>query len=108
MRIAGPSTEFLKFMKDGDSISGLAVTASMWQSMNEWFKMANLTPIFAINDAETVNGAWNPKPFYPLMDLSDKLDIACLWQLGFGKETGKCILRLHNLSQLRRETFNQL
>lgn len=62
----------------------MTITTSMWQSMNDWFKMANLTLVFAINDNEKVNGAWNPKSFYPLLDLSDKLDIICLWQLGFG------------------------
>lgn len=85
VRIAGPSTEFLKYSKDSDTTdTGLTVTASMWQSMNEWFKMANLTPVFAFNDNEKVNGAWNPKPFYQMLDLSDKLNILCLWQLGFG------------------------
>lgn len=87
LRIAGPSTEFLSYSNDSESNNidtGITVTASMWQSLNEWFKMANLTPVFAINDNEKVNGAWNPKPFYPLLDLSDKLNIICLWQLGFG------------------------
>lgn len=85
VRVAGPSTEFIRYSKDLDnSNAGMTVTASAWQSMNEWFKMANLTPVFAINDNEKVNGAWNPKPFYPMLDISDKLNISCLWQLGFG------------------------
>lgn len=89
VRIAGPSTEFLAFSKENDAGAGLTVTASMWQSMNDWFTMANLTPIFAINDNAKINGAWNPKPFYPLLDLSDKLGLQCLWQLGFGRKDTK-------------------
>lgn len=85
MRIAGTSTEFLNYAKEADNIDkGLTITDSTWQSLNDWFKMANLTPVFAINDNHKINGAWNPKLFYPLLELSDKLNILCFWQLGFG------------------------
>ncbi|KAJ8930097.1 hypothetical protein NQ314_017142 [Rhamnusium bicolor] len=93
IRIAGPSTKFVKYVdnedKFGDHLSedgnNVVVTPSMWFGINEWLSLANLTPVFGINDVETTRGVWNPKSTLPLLEISDKLNVTCYWQLGFGK-----------------------
>ncbi|KAJ8984002.1 hypothetical protein NQ317_006855 [Molorchus minor] len=94
IRIAGPSTKFVHYVdsegKSADSLSedgsSVVVTPSMWFGINEWLRLANLTPVFGINDAETASGGvWNPKSTLPLLEISDKLNVRCYWQLGFGK-----------------------
>ncbi|KAJ8936769.1 hypothetical protein NQ318_017964, partial [Aromia moschata] len=93
IRIAGPSTKFVRYVDNEDryddrlSTNGnnVIVTPSMWFGINEWLSLANLTPVFGINDAETARGVWNPKSTLPLLEISDKLNVSCYWQLGFGK-----------------------
>ncbi|CAG9862577.1 unnamed protein product [Phyllotreta striolata] len=83
IRIAGPSTRFVKYVdQDDKSLNFLSdggdamkITPSVWFGVNEWFKLAKLTPIFAINDAETARGlVWNPKATLPLFELAEKLN----------------------------------
>nr|XP_023024228.1 uncharacterized protein LOC111512356 [Leptinotarsa decemlineata] len=91
IRIAGPSTSFVNYVdkddrfanylsEDGNSV---IVTPSMWFGINEWFKLANLMPVYGINDIDTEAGNWNPKSVLPLLEISDKLNVSCYWQLGF-------------------------
>lgn len=67
--------------------ANVVVTPPMWFGINEWLTLANLTPVFGINDLETTKGLWNPKSTMPLLELSDKLNVTCYWQLGYGKLT---------------------
>ncbi|XP_044754620.1 uncharacterized protein LOC123313703 [Coccinella septempunctata] len=89
VRIAGPSTEFVKYIdtdeksKETDDSDSVTVTPSVWFAINEWFNMANLTPVFGINDADTSMGVWNPKSILPLLEISDKFNLTCMWQLGY-------------------------
>ncbi|XP_018564316.1 putative protein tag-278 [Anoplophora glabripennis] len=91
VRIAGPSTELVKCVENEDnSVNSLSsdgnnvvLTPSMWFGINEWLKLANLTPVFGINDVETTGGAGNPKSTLPLLEISDKLNVSCYWMLGF-------------------------
>ncbi|CAH0554437.1 unnamed protein product [Brassicogethes aeneus] len=92
IRLAGPSTEFVKYIdneydydgaKDGNNATNVIVTPSMWFGVNEWLSLANLTPVFGINDLETDGGKWDPKSTVQLLELSDKLNVSCFWQLGF-------------------------
>lgn len=91
VRIAGPSTEFVRYSdtdeqsKETEDPNSVTVTPSVWFAVNEWFNMANLTPVFGINDADTTMGVWNPKSILPLLEISDKFNLTCLWQLGFGR-----------------------
>ncbi|XP_056641700.1 uncharacterized protein LOC130448364 [Diorhabda sublineata] len=91
IRIAGPTTQFMKYVDveesshkiladDGGSVR---ISPSMWFGVNEWFKLAKLTPIFAINDDQTDKGVWNPKSTLPLFEISDQLNVSCYWQLGY-------------------------
>lgn len=89
IRLAGASTEFVKYQDEEqffvpDSTS-VALTPSVWFGINEWLRLTQLIPIFGINDIETVKDVWNPKSILPLLEISDKLNVNCLWQLGFGK-----------------------
>lgn len=100
IRIAGQSTQFVKYVDDDDDDAtnlsphpkdhekqqptSVAVSPSMWFGINEWLTAANLTPVFGINDIETTKGVWNPKSTLPLLEMSDKLNVTCLWQLGYG------------------------
>lgn len=94
IRLGGPSTKFIQFtedeskitdLKQGNSATSLYITPSMWAGSNSWLSSSNLTLVFALNDHDRVNGGWNPKSMFPLFDLSDKLNIACYFQLGYGK-----------------------
>lgn len=88
IRIAGPSTKYVKYVNNDDistdESDNIVVTSSMWFGINEWLILANLTPLFAINDGERTKGLWNPKSTLPLFEISDKLNLTCYWQLGFG------------------------
>lgn len=66
----------------------LKITPGLWATVNDWLIQANLTPVFAINDNDRVNGEWNPKSLLLLLDLTDKLNITCNFQLGYGKLGG--------------------
>ncbi|XP_045474417.1 uncharacterized protein LOC123680519 [Harmonia axyridis] len=89
VRIAGPSTEFVRYIdtdeksKESEDSDNVTVTPSVWFAVNEWFNMANLTPVFGINDADTTVGVWNPKSILPLLEISDKFNLTCMWQLGY-------------------------
>lgn len=91
VRIAGPSTEFVRYIdtdeksKESEDSDNVTVTPSVWFAVNEWFNMANLTPVFGINDADTTVGVWNPKSILPLLEISDKFNLTCMWQLGYGR-----------------------
>lgn len=91
IRLAGPSTPFVKYLDNEEEQFSSAhrdnvyITPSMWFGINEWLNLADLTPIFGLNDRETVKGVWNPEPTMPLLEMSDKFGVACYWQLGFGK-----------------------
>lgn len=92
IRLAGISTEFVRYIEESDEdnshavdTNSLAITPSMWFGVNEWLSLSQLMPIFGINDADTTRNVWNPKPMLPLFEISDKLNISCYWQLGFGK-----------------------
>lgn len=67
--------------KDGK----LLVTPALFTALNDWLADSNLHPIFAINDAEKINGSWDPTPWIPVLELADKLNLSCYWQLGYGK-----------------------
>lgn len=89
IRLAGPSTEFVKYVDEENfsliDSNSVIVTPSMWFGINEWLSLTQLMPIFGINDAETVKDVWNPKSVLSLFEISDKLNVTCFWQLGFGK-----------------------
>lgn len=89
IRLAGPSTEFVTYLDEENfsliDTTSVTVTPSMWFGINEWLSLTQLMPIFGINDAETVKNVWNPKSVLPLFEISDKLNVTCFWQLGFGK-----------------------
>lgn len=63
----------------------LTITPSMWFAINEWLTLSQLMPIFVLNDVDTMRDVWNPKPVLPLLEISDKLNVTCFWQLGFGE-----------------------
>ncbi|CAH1170402.1 unnamed protein product [Phaedon cochleariae] len=91
IRIAGPSTPFVKYFDKDDRLptylsedgNNVVISPSMWFGINEWLKLANLVPIFGLNDADTARGVWNPKATLPLLEISDKLNVSCYWQLGY-------------------------
>ncbi|CAG9835625.1 unnamed protein product [Diabrotica balteata] len=91
IRIAGPTTQFIKYVDQDDASHNLLtedgnnvrITPSIWFGINEWLKLAKITPIYGINDKETIQGVWNPKSTLPLFDISEQLNISCYWQLGY-------------------------
>ncbi|KAL3267909.1 hypothetical protein HHI36_007047 [Cryptolaemus montrouzieri] len=109
VRIAGPSTEFVKYIDSDDKsiesgsngVDNVIVTPSVWFAINEWFGMANLTPVFGINDAETTMGVWNPKSILPLLELSDTFNLTCLWQLGYDCSNKTDVQYVEDLKILR-------
>lgn len=92
LRIAGPSTKRLHFSGNegyftndvNDESAKLNFTSPMLGDVINWLSMADLTPVFAINNMETENGPWNPEPWLPLMESVAKEGTECVWQLGFG------------------------
>lgn len=86
IRFHGPSIPSFIFSNEfTDTEERLTVTPDMWTSLNEWIAKANLTGIFALSDRERVNEAWNAKTVLPLMELTDKMNLNCYWELGNGK-----------------------
>ncbi|XP_064210852.1 uncharacterized protein LOC100141957 [Tribolium castaneum] len=86
IRIAGPSTQYVKYQEESSNEAengNVAVTPTMWFGINEWLASANLTPVFGINDRETTRDGWNPQDAMPLLDISDKFNVSCYWQLGY-------------------------
>ncbi|XP_044266264.1 uncharacterized protein LOC123012424 [Tribolium madens] len=86
IRIAGPSTHYVKYQEENSNEvenGNVAVTPTMWFGINEWLASANLTPVFGINDRETTRDGWNPQDAMPLLDISDKFNVSCYWQLGY-------------------------
>ncbi|KAJ3625935.1 hypothetical protein MTP99_016467 [Tenebrio molitor] len=86
VRIAGPSTRFVRYQDSDSGETGdgdIVVTPTMWFGVNEWLAAANLTPVFGINDADTTREGWNPQDAMALLDISDKLNVSCYWQLGY-------------------------
>lgn len=99
IRLAGPSTKFVKYVDNEDEVKALNdkedliyVTPSMWFGINEWFSLADLTPVFGLNDRNTIKGVWNPNNTIPLFEMSDKFGVTCCWQLGSGDSSLKCNL----------------
>ncbi|XP_066253298.1 calponin homology domain-containing protein DDB_G0272472-like [Euwallacea similis] len=89
IRLAGPSTQYVKYIDDEDAAlyhkkkgDNIYITPSMWFGINEWLSLANLTPVFGINDRNTVKGVWDPRATLPLLEMSEKLGVKCYWQLG--------------------------
>ncbi|KAJ8920301.1 hypothetical protein NQ315_011962 [Exocentrus adspersus] len=91
IRIAGPSTKHVKYVDreqektephSQEDANSVIVTPSMWFGINEWLKMAGLTPVYGINDADV----WDPESILPLLEISDKLNVSCYWMLGFDSE----------------------
>lgn len=103
IRIAGPSTKLLRYSDEADDELSdilyegdgrLVVTPSVFTALNDWLSESNLTPVFAINDVDKVNGTWDPKPWMPLFELSDRLNLSCYWQLGHGKQLKNTLITL--------------
>ncbi|GLV32764.1 uncharacterized protein CBL_00529 [Carabus blaptoides fortunei] len=112
IRIHGPSTGRLSFSDhDTDpaqtiipdfSTGGLMVTPTMWTALNEWIISANLTPVYALNDRDRVNDAWNPKATaLPLMELTDKMNITCYWELAIDASNKTLKQYVDDLTSLR-------
>lgn len=108
LRIAGPSTERLHFSGNNgyftndltDENAKLNFTTPMLGDVINWLSMADLTPVFAINNMETnKNGVWNSDPWLPLFESVSKEGTECVWQLGSGNNyfhmCSKKILRLY-------------
>ncbi|GJQ75950.1 hypothetical protein Trydic_g18006 [Trypoxylus dichotomus] len=102
IKISGPSTEYLEYVEHDSMFksddSGLSFTSTMWRSLNDWFLETGLTPIFTINDD---NGGsetkLSTKTIFPLLEVSDRLDMKCLWQVDYeihGKNLAKYIEEL--------------
>ncbi|XP_050310397.1 uncharacterized protein LOC126746276 [Anthonomus grandis grandis] len=113
IRLAGPSTSFLKYLDNEDEPKGgnrdgdvLYVTPSMWFGINEWFNLASLTPVFGLNDREVEKGLWSPKGTLPLLELSDKFGVNCYWQLGNDCSNKTAIRYVEELNILR-QTLNR-
>lgn len=68
-----------------EDVEDLKVNPALWASVNDWLISANLTAVLAINDNDRVNGEWSPKSMLPMFDLTDKLNITCYFQLGYGQ-----------------------
>ncbi|XP_066139321.1 uncharacterized protein [Euwallacea fornicatus] len=113
VRLAGPSTQYVKYIDDEDTAlfhkkkgDNIYITPSMWFGINEWFRLANLTPIFGINDRNTVKGVWDPSGTLPLLEMSEKFGVKCYWQLG-ADCTKKTIIQyvddLHILKQTLKD-----
>ena len=89
VRIAGPSTQFVKYDEENswnDVENGfVVVTPTMWFGINEWLASANLTPVFGINDGVAGREGWNPQEAMEVLDMADKFNVSCYWQLGYGK-----------------------
>lgn len=106
IRIAGPSTKRLQYSIEeeqepqeedqsekarneeeprNEKDDRLVFTPTLFTALNDWLTESNLTPIFAINDLNRVNGSWDPLPWIPLLELSELLNLTCHWQLGYGK-----------------------
>lgn len=91
VRITGPSTRLVKEVDVDDKRknsllddeSSAVVTPSMWFDINEWLKLANLTPVFGVNDTKPAGEVWNPES--TLLEIFDRLNVSCYWMLGFGK-----------------------
>ncbi|XP_063907710.1 uncharacterized protein LOC135125895 [Zophobas morio] len=87
VRIAGPSTQFVKYDEENswnDVENGfVVVTPTMWFGINEWLASANLTPVFGINDGVAGREGWNPQEAMEVLDMADKFNVSCYWQLGY-------------------------
>ncbi|ERL89046.1 hypothetical protein D910_06424 [Dendroctonus ponderosae] len=112
IRLAGPSTRFVKYLDKKeqtfsfkDKYHNIYVTPSMWFGINEWFRLAKLSPVFAIYDANSSEGVWNPNSTLPLLEFSDKLDIQCYWQLGNDCDN-KTLVEYVDKIHILRQTLN--
>ncbi|CAG9759740.1 unnamed protein product [Ceutorhynchus assimilis] len=77
----------------------------MWFGINEWFNLASLTPVFAIDDREREKGVWSPEAILPLLEMSDKFGVKCYWQLGYGSCNKTAVQYVEDLNILR-QTIN--
>lgn len=86
IRIAGPSTKYVQYQDENAIQDGnIPITPAMWFGLNEWLNSVDLMPVFGINDEEFTASEWNPQSITALLDISDKFNISCFWQLGYGK-----------------------
>lgn len=91
VRISGPSNHNVVFVEGRNAFGGaqdgatIPVTPTMWQSLNVWFKMANLTPVYAIDEHDRIGGVWDPRRTMPFFRISDRMNLSTYWQLGCGK-----------------------
>ncbi|XP_018326105.1 uncharacterized protein LOC108737642, partial [Agrilus planipennis] len=87
---SGPSTKFITF-SDKEILyrsTGIShflrkfeISPSTWKKFNSWLQNVGFVPVFSLNDNERNNGLWNAKNYLSLFNLTDKLNISCIWQI---------------------------
>lgn len=56
----------------------------MWKYLNDWLSESNLKPIFAINSENAAEDVLSTKTLFPLLELSNEMNLDCLWQVDYG------------------------
>ncbi|KAL1494767.1 hypothetical protein ABEB36_010313 [Hypothenemus hampei] len=109
IRLSGPSTQFVQYVDNEEEATTLRgkhdkiyVSPSMWFGINEWFKLANLTPVYGINDEDTEKGVWKSQDLLPLLEITDKFEITCYWQLGADCKNKNLVQYIENLNILNQ------